>query len=163
MANIQAFISIPNDIHLNISQLITGASAIEVNSIKGPVFATSIVCGVMGAKKTSEIIPFCHQIPLEKCDISIKPVSLQENQFNGTHSNSNFVNKVLNSNLSLLQIDCKVKTSSKTGVEMEALMGVSATALCIYDMLKALSHDMVITNISLISKSGGKSIYLKSQ
>ena len=113
-------------------------------SKKGPVFATAIVAGVMGTKRTSSIIPFCHQIPLDKCDIKIVLVDQAITQ------DSMFID---------LKIDCIVSTYHKTGVEMEALVGASTTALCIYDMLKAVSHNIVIKDTRLISKTGGKSDY----
>jgi cyclic pyranopterin phosphate synthase len=105
----------------------------EIQSKKGPVFATAIIAGTMAAKNTSQMIPFCHQIPLEGCDIDI---SLQENT---------------------AVIDSQVTCSNKTGVEMEALNACSLAALTIYDMCKALSHDIVIRDIRLIEKTGGKS------
>ncbi len=104
----------------------------EINTKKGPVFATAIIAGVMAAKKTHELIPFCHPLGLNSCKISI------------TMDGDNAV------------IDCRCKVTHKTGVEMEALTGASVAALAIYDMLKALSHDIVISETKLISKSGGK-------
>jgi cyclic pyranopterin phosphate synthase len=100
---------------------------------KGPVFDTAIVAGVMAAKKTHEIIPFCHPLPLERCtvDITDRPGGR-------------------------IRIVCSVAVHHKTGVEMEALTGASAAALTIYDMCKALSHDIEIGPIRLLSKSGGK-------
>ena len=104
-------------------------------SKKGPVIATSIIAGVMAAKKTAELIPFCHQVPLDGCDITI--------EFDKKRHQT-------------LRVECSVSTQSKTGVEMEALVGVNNAALCIYDMCKGLSHDIRITDTILISKSGGK-------
>ena len=103
---------------------------------KGPVFDTAIVAGVMAAKKTHEIIPFCHPLPLERCsiDISDKPGGR-------------------------IRIVCSVAVHHKTGVEMEALMGASAAALTLYDMCKALSHDIEISGVRLLSKAGGKRDY----
>lgn len=108
----------------------------EIVGSKGPVFSTAIVAGVLAAKKTSELIPFCHPIPLEDCSIKIDIDEKDSQQ---------------------VVIDCIAKTSGKTGVEMEALVGASNAALCIYDMLKAISHDIRITNVCLMEKSGGKS------
>ncbi len=105
----------------------------EIHTKKGPVFQTAILAGIMGAKKTSDLIPLCHPLPISKCDIDI---SISENK------------KVI--------ITCEVKTSGKTGVEMEALTGASIAALTIYDMCKAFSHDIVIESTQLQSKSGGK-------
>jgi cyclic pyranopterin phosphate synthase len=109
------------------------AGGAEMMSKKGPVFSTAIIAGTMAAKRTHDIIPFCHPLGLESCKIAIKAEG----------SNT-------------IAIDCKVKVTGKTGVEMEALTGASAAALTIYDMCKAVSHDMVITT-SLVSKTGGKS------
>lgn len=100
---------------------------------KGPIFDTAIVAGVMAAKKTHEVIPFCHPLPLERCaiDIAARPGGK-------------------------IHIVCSVAVHHKTGVEMEALMGATAAALTIYDMCKALSHDIEIGPVRLTSKSGGK-------
>ena len=108
----------------------------KYNSAKGPIISTSIVAGVLAAKKTPEIIPFCHHVPLDGCDITIIESE-----------------KIPNA----LQIDCCAYATYKTGIEMEALVGVSAAALCVYDMCKAASHNIQITDIGLVSKSGGKS------
>jgi cyclic pyranopterin phosphate synthase len=101
---------------------------------KGPVFDTAIVAGVMAAKRTSELIPFCHPLALEQCriDIGFAP---------GT---------------TVIVVRCRVEVRHKTGVEMEALTGATVAALTIYDMCKALSHDIRITGVRLLSKSGGK-------
>ena len=104
----------------------------EIQSKKGPVFATAIIAGVMAAKRTHELIPFCHPLGLEKCDLSIL---IQDRH---------------------AVVDCVCKVSHKTGVEMEALTGASVAALTIYDMCKALSHDIVIEDTRLITKTGGK-------
>ena len=104
----------------------------EIITKKGPVFATAIIAGVMAAKKTHELIPFCHPLGLENCKITIDV------------SDSDAV------------IDCHCKVHHKTGVEMEALTGASVAALTVYDMCKALSHDIVIGETRLISKTGGK-------
>ena len=100
---------------------------------KGPVFDTAIVAGVMAAKKTHEIVPFCHPLPIEKCTIDIAESA------GGT-----------------IRIVCSVAVHHKTGVEMEALVGATAAALTIYDMCKALSHDIEIGPVRLLSKHGGK-------
>ena len=105
-------------------------------SAKGPVFDTEIIAGVMGAKRTHELIPFCHPLGLESCAIAIE---LEEDT---------------------AVIRCTVSVHHKTGIEMEALTGASIAALTIYDMCKALSHDIVIGPTRLISKEGGKSNYI---
>lgn len=102
---------------------------------KGDVLAVSQVAAVMGAKKTAELIPMCHPLFLSGIDVSF---TIDEEQ-------------------SKIDIEARVKTTGKTGVEMEALTAVSIAALTIYDMCKAAEKDMVIGNIYLQSKSGGKS------
>ncbi len=104
----------------------------EIQSKKGPVFATAIIAGVMAAKKTHELIPFCHPLGLDNCDVDI----------------------TLDGDRAI--IDCRCKVTHKTGVEMEALTGASVAALTVYDMCKALSHDIVISETRLMMKTGGK-------
>ncbi len=105
----------------------------DIHTAKGPVFATAIVAGVMAAKKTHDLIPFCHPLGLENCRITIE---LDERR--------------------RAVIDCVCTVTHRTGVEMEALTGASVAALTVYDMCKALSHDIVIAETRLMSKSGGK-------
>jgi cyclic pyranopterin phosphate synthase len=105
---------------------------------KGPVFQTAIIAGTMALKQTVALIPFCHQINIEGSRIDIE---LKEN---------------------IAQINCTVKCHGKTGVEMEALMGAQIAALTIYDMCKALSHNIVIENLHLVEKKGGKSDFYVS-
>ena len=104
----------------------------DIATKKGPVFATAIIAGVMAAKKTHELIPFCHPLGLENCSISI--------EVEGSDA----------------VVECRCRVHHKTGVEMEALTGASVAALTIYDMCKALSHDIVIAETRLVSKTGGK-------
>ena len=104
----------------------------EIETKKGPVFATAIIAGVMAAKKTHELIPFCHPLGLEDCKLAI---AVEGND---------------------VVIDCHCTVQHKTGVEMEALTGASVAALTIYDMLKAVSHDIVIRDTRLMAKTGGK-------
>lgn len=104
----------------------------ELITKKGPVFQTAIIAGVMGAKKTSELIPFCHPIGLEDCQVKIS-----------VHRGK-------------IVIDTLAKLTAKTGVEMEALTAASVAALTIYDMCKALSHNIIIEEIKLMQKTGGK-------
>jgi cyclic pyranopterin phosphate synthase len=100
---------------------------------KGPVFDTAIVAGVMAAKRTHELIPFCHPLGLTNCSIEI------EERSGG-----------------LVAVRCEVSVHHRTGVEMEALTGATVAALTIYDMCKALSHDIEISGVRLIEKTGGK-------
>jgi cyclic pyranopterin phosphate synthase len=108
----------------------------DIATAKGPVFQTAIIAGTMAAKKTHDLIPFCHPIGMESCRIEIQ---LDDS--------------------GIAQIDCRTKVTHKTGIEMEALTGATVAALAIYDMCKALSHDIVIESVHLVSKSGGKSDY----
>ncbi len=105
----------------------------EIQTKKGAVFQTAIIAGVMGAKKTGELIPLCHPLGLENCQIEI---SVNEK------------NEVV--------VICTASLTAKTGVEMEALTGASVAALTIYDMCKAFSHNIVIRETRLIEKTGGK-------
>lgn len=104
----------------------------DIISKKGPVFQTAIIAGVMAAKKTAELIPFCHPLAIDDCQVNI-----------------NIVKKKI-------QIDTLVSTTGKTGVEMEALTAAHVAALTVYDMCKALSHDIIVEEIKLMSKTGGK-------
>ena len=101
--------------------------------IKGDVISVAKTAGILAAKKTSDLIPLCHQIPLNSVEIEI-------------------VNK-----LEGLLVVSKCNSSSKTGVEMEALLSVTVTALTIYDMCKSIDKSIEITKIRLLSKKGGKS------
>ena len=104
----------------------------ELITKKGPVFQTAIIAGVMAAKKTHELIPFCHPLGLEDCQIAI---SVKKE-------------KVIINSTAII--------TSKTGVEMEALTAASVAALTVYDMCKALSHDIIIEEVKLMEKTGGK-------
>ncbi|WP_339382593.1 cyclic pyranopterin monophosphate synthase MoaC [Pelagicoccus albus] len=106
----------------------------DIQSKKGPVFHTAILAGIQAAKKTSELIPLCHPIPLTKCHVSIRPNQDSE-----------------------VTITATAITDAKTGVEMEALTAASGAALTLYDMCKALSKAIVISEIKLLEKTGGKS------
>ncbi len=106
----------------------------EIQTVKGPVFQTAIIAGVMAAKRTHHLIPFCHPLGIEKCSITIDLDARGQ-----------------------ATINCAVTVNHKTGVEMEALTGASVAALTIYDMCKSISHDIVIRDTRLIEKRGGKS------
>ena len=111
----------------------------EIETKKGPVFHTAKIAGVMAAKNTGDLIPLCHPLALEDCQIDIFLNERQE-----------------------IIISCKVTIEAKTGVEMEALTGASVAALTIYDMCKALSHDIIIKETRLMEKKGGKSDFKKA-
>jgi cyclic pyranopterin monophosphate synthase len=106
----------------------------DIQTKKGSVFQTAIIAGIMAAKKTGELIPLCHPLGLDNCKVDIHINEAQE-----------------------VVIDCTASITAKTGIEMEALVGASVAALTIYDMCKALSHDIVIKETKLVEKTGGKS------
>ena len=107
----------------------------NLKSKKGSINSVAIIAGIMGAKETSRLLPLCHNIPIESVNIEIKKIASKN----------------------LIKVRAIVKTSSKTGVEMEALTAVSISCLTIYDMCKYLNKSIKISNIKLISKKGGKS------
>lgn len=119
-------------IHVNeaVFHAITGGTA-----KKGDVLGVARVAGIMGAKKTSELIPLCHVLMLTKCEVDF----------------------VLHEEKQAVEAICTVKTHGKTGVEMEALTGVNVALLTIYDMCKAMDRGMTIHDICLLKKDGGKS------
>lgn len=106
----------------------------ELITKKGPVFQTAIVAGIQAVKKTSELIPMCHPLLISGVDIDINIIDAEH-----------------------IEVFCEVSIEGKTGVEMEALTGASTTCLTIYDMCKAISQNMVIKEVKLIEKTGGKS------
>jgi cyclic pyranopterin monophosphate synthase len=109
----------------------------EIATKKGPIFQTAILAGVMGAKKTGELIPLCHPLALDDCQVEIEPDAARGE----------------------IAIHCRVQIHAKTGVEMEAMTGASVAALTFYDMAKAVTHGIVIKEIRLLEKTGGKSDY----
>ena len=104
----------------------------EIYTKKGPVFHTAIIAGTMGAKKTAELIPFCHPVGMDDCKVEITTEGTQA------------------------VIICTVKVEAKTGIEMEAITGASIAAITIYDMCKAMSHHIEIISTRLMEKTGGK-------
>ena len=106
----------------------------ELITKKGPVFQTAIIAGIQGVKKTSELIPMCHPLLINGVDIDIQIVDSEN-----------------------IEVLCEVSIEGKTGVEMEALTGVNITCLTIYDMCKSIHQKMVIKEIKLVEKTGGKS------
>jgi cyclic pyranopterin monophosphate synthase len=106
----------------------------ELVTKKGPVFQTAIIAGIQAVKKTSDLIPMCHPLLINGVDIDIEILDKEH-----------------------IEILCTVAIEGKTGVEMEALTGVNIAALTVYDMCKAISQKMVIKEVKLIEKSGGKS------
>ena len=105
----------------------------DLTGTKGPVIQTAIIAGTMAAKKTGDLIPFCHPLPVEHCHFDVHPDATG------------------------ILIRCEVATTGKTGVEMEAMTGASVAALTVYDMCKALNKGIRILDLHLVSKTGGKS------
>ncbi|WP_233883106.1 cyclic pyranopterin monophosphate synthase MoaC [Tenacibaculum piscium] len=116
------------------SEIIAHFKNDDVITKKGPVFQTAIIAGIQAVKKTSDIIPMCHPLLINGVDININIIDNEH-----------------------LEVFCKVTIEGKTGVEMEALTGASATCLTIYDMCKAINQKMIIKEIKLLEKTGGKS------
>ena len=115
-------------------EIITHFNNDELITKKGPVFQTAIIAGIQGVKKTSEIIPMCHPLLINGVDINIHVI-------NSEH----------------IEVLCEVIIEGKTGVEMEALTGVNIACLTIYDMCKSISQDIIIKEVKLVEKTGGKS------
>jgi cyclic pyranopterin phosphate synthase len=122
----RSIVVLPNEV---LQHLVNG----ELQTKKGAVFQTAIIAGIMAAKKTGDLIPLCHPLGMDNCKVTIE-LSAE--------------NEVI--------IDCTASISAKTGIEMEALVGASIAALTVYDMCKAMSHDIVIKETKLIAKTGGK-------
>ena len=125
-ATARSIVSLPDEVLAHL----TGG---DLQTKKGSVFQTAIIAGIMAAKKTGELIPLCHPLGLDNCKVTISINEQQE-----------------------VVIDCTASITAKTGVEMEALVGASIAALTVYDMCKAMSHDIVIKETKLLSKTGGK-------
>ena len=106
----------------------------ELITKKGPVFQTAIIAGIQAVKKTSELIPMCHPLLINGVDIDINIIDDED-----------------------IEVYCKVIIEGKTGVEMEALTGANITCLTIYDMCKSISQEMIIKEVKLLGKTGGKS------
>jgi cyclic pyranopterin phosphate synthase len=109
----------------------------DIATKKGAIFQTAILAGVMGAKRTGELIPLCHPLALDDCQIGI----------------------TADAGRGEVTIHCQVQTHARTGVEMEALTGATVAALTVYDMGKAVAHGIVIKEVRLVEKTGGKSDY----
>jgi cyclic pyranopterin phosphate synthase len=105
----------------------------DMHSSKGSIVDAAIIAGTMAAKRAHELIPFCHPLAIERCSFDVEFVSDAE-----------------------LEIRCTVAITHKTGVEMEALTGATVAALTVYDMCKALSHEIAIADVRLLDKRGGK-------
>jgi len=131
-ATAQSIVVLPDEV----LQLLTDG---ELQTKKGAVFQTAIIAGVMAAKKTGDLIPLCHPLGMDNCRVTI---NISDN------------NEVV--------IECTASISAKTGIEMEALVGASIAALTVYDMCKAMSHDIVIKETKLIAKTGGKRDFKRS-
>ena len=115
-------------------EIISHFSNDELMTKKGPVFQTAIIAGIQAVKKTSELIPMCHPLLISGVDIDIEILDTEH-----------------------VEVFCKVTIEGKTGVEMEALTGASITCLTVYDMCKSISQKMLIKEVKLLEKTGGKS------
>lgn len=124
----QVTVSFPPEVYQTLQQT-------QLTSAKGSITDTANVAGIMAAKRTAELIPMCHPLPIDFCKIEFT----QKDQTNS------------------LVIQAEVRVTHKTGVEMEALTAASVAALTVYDMCKALSHDIHINDLHLVNKTGGKS------
>jgi len=113
----------------------------EITTPKGPVFQAAVLAGIMGAKRTAALIPLCHPLPLDDCRVEI------EAHAPGADGSVE------------VEVHCRARTQARTGVEMEALTGASIAALTLYDMVKSVTHGIVIREIRLLEKSGGKRDY----
>ena len=118
-----------------VCKIATLDAALAGTTPKGAVISTAELAGIMGAKRTAELIPLCHALPVSKIEVAITP----------DHA------------LPGLRVKAEVKTHGRTGVEMEALTAVSVACLTLYDMLKAVDRTMSITGVRVLSKSGGRS------
>jgi len=127
VAKASCLVELPADI---VEQLKDG----DIETKKGPVFQTAILAGIMAAKRTADLIPLCHPLAINKCDVKIEVES------------SNTV-----------RIISTVSLNGKTGVEMEALVAANVAGLTIYDMCKGFSHDITLKETKLLEKTGGKS------
>jgi cyclic pyranopterin phosphate synthase len=116
----------------------------EIATKKGPIFQTAVLAGTMAAKRTSDLIPLCHPLPLDDCRIEIECPG----------AGGNGAAEVI--------VHCRVRTHARTGVEMEALTGASLAALTLYDMGKSVAPGIVIKDIRLLEKTGGKAEYRAS-
>ena len=125
-ATARSIVSLPVEV---LEQLSNG----DIQTKKGSVFQTAIIAGIMAAKKTGDLIPLCHPLGLDNCQVNIQLNEQEE-----------------------VVINCTATITAKTGVEMEALVGASIAALTVYDMCKALSHEIVIRETKLMEKTGGK-------
>lgn len=133
VARARSIVRLPDEVYHELQ-------ADDIVTKKGSVFQTARLAGIMGVKKTSELIPLCHPLAIDSCSIEITSGPDQQ-----------------------LWIDCEVSIEGKTGVEMEALTGATVAALTVYDMCKALSHDIEIVSTKLMEKSGGKRDFLRSE
>ncbi len=116
------------------AEIMEQLEGLDIQTRKGPVFQTAIIAGTQAAKRTWELIPFCHPLSIEGIKVRVEPSGNEE-----------------------VQIQCTVEVTGKTGVEMEALTGASVAALTIYDMCKAMSREIEILSVRLVEKTGGKS------
>lgn len=140
-ATAQCVVLLPDDV-----AALFDTSRNDWSTAKGPVLTTAIIAGTQAVKRTSDLIPFCHPLPLDSCKFHTLFLSLPHPR--GSRA---------------LRLECTVKCHARTGIEMEALTGASVAGLTVYDMLKALSHHIVLSDIKLLSKEGGKSKFVDTR
>ena len=128
-ATARSTIRLPPNVLLELKR----SNGVQLMGPKGPIVTTAVIAGILGAKQTSALVPLCHPLPLEDCQVRLEVVEPDA-----------------------IEVECQVRVTHTTGVEMEALTGSSIAALCVYDMCKALSHDIVIESTRLVEKTGGK-------
>ena len=127
----------------------------DFSTKKGSVIQTAVIAGTMAVKQTWSVIPLCHALDISSVKFDIQgAIPSSGNASSGPHSSPGE-----GADAGAMKVKCRVKTAGRTGVEMEALHGASVAALTIYDMCKAMSHDIEITGLRLVSKTGGKSDY----
>lgn len=132
----EARITLPEELLAQARDRLETRSA-EIESRKGPVFQTAILAGIMGVKKTADLIPLCHPLPLSRCSVDIR--------LEGRDA----------------VIHCEAEAEAKTGVEMEALTGAAVAALTVYDMCKSFGKEMEIHSLRLLQKEGGNSDFMR--
>lgn len=130
----------------------------EMVGPKGPIFTTAKLAGIMAAKRTSDLIPLCHPLPLDQVQIDIR-LDRYRPASDGTN-NDDSLDTIISGGGGVVTIDCTCRVTHRTGVEMEALTGATVAALTVYDMTKAVSHEIEITGTKLMAKTGGKRIVL---
>jgi cyclic pyranopterin phosphate synthase len=138
----------------------------DFNTKKGSVIQTAIIAGTMAVKQTWSVIPLCHALDISSIKFDIQAAdqgAAAGDALNRSNRTSTPFSRTAKKVGEALHVTCRVKSEGRTGVEMEALHGCSVAALTIYDMCKAMSHDIEVNGLRLVSKTGGKMDFLKSE